>query len=88
MPAMATHWTLGGDANDPHVLAQFWAKALGYVAEPGYDDPDGASIIDPEGRVPRSGGFASLKGSRRRTGYTSTSARPVKDRRKWPSESD
>jgi len=26
--------------------------ALGYVAEPGYDDPDGASIIDPDGVGP------------------------------------
>jgi hypothetical protein len=46
---MATHWTLGGDAADPRRLAAFWASALGYVAEPGYDDPDGASIIDPDG---------------------------------------
>ena len=45
---MATHWTLGCDATDPHRLAEFWALALGYVAEPGYDDPDGASIIDPD----------------------------------------
>ena len=45
---MATHWTLGCDATDPHRLATFWALALGYVAEPGYDDPDGASIIDPD----------------------------------------
>lgn len=22
--------------------------ALGYVAEPGYDNPDGASIVDPD----------------------------------------
>ncbi|WP_127507926.1 VOC family protein [Actinoplanes solisilvae] len=49
---MATHWTLGGDASDPHRLAAFWAGALGYVAEPGYDEPDGASIIDPSGRGP------------------------------------
>lgn len=47
---MATHWTLGCDAGDPHGLAAFWALALGYVAEPGYDDPDGASIIDPDGK--------------------------------------
>jgi len=40
---MTTHWTLGCDAADPQALA------LGYVAEPGYDDPDGASIVDPEG---------------------------------------
>jgi predicted enzyme related to lactoylglutathione lyase len=46
---MAMHWTLGGDATDPQRLAAFWAAALGYVAEPGYDDPDGASIIDPDG---------------------------------------
>lgn len=44
---MATHWTLGCDAADPHRIAAFWASALGYVDEPGYDDPDGASIIDP-----------------------------------------
>lgn len=49
---MATYWTLGCDANDPHRLADFWANALGYVAEPGHDDPDAASIIDPEGKGP------------------------------------
>jgi hypothetical protein len=49
---MAMHWTLGCDAGDPHRLAAFWALALGYVDEPGYDDPDGASIIDPDGRGP------------------------------------
>ncbi|MCO8272804.1 VOC family protein [Actinoplanes sp. TRM 88003] len=52
---MATHWTLGGDAEDPHRLAAFWAAALGYIAEPGYDDPDGASLIDPDGRGPAVG---------------------------------
>jgi len=52
---MAIHWTLGCDAADPHRLAGFWALALGYVAEPGYDDPDGASIIDPDGRGPAIG---------------------------------
>ena len=47
---MATHWTLGCDAADPHRIATFWRQALGYVNEPGYDDPDGASILlDPEG---------------------------------------
>ncbi|MDT4984852.1 MAG: hypothetical protein QOF95_2342 [Pseudonocardiales bacterium] len=46
---MATHWTLGCDAADPHRIAAFWAIALGYVAEPGYNDPAGASIIDPDG---------------------------------------
>ena len=53
--AMATHWTLGCDANDPRRLADFWAEALGYVRAPGYEDPDGASIIDPEGRAPAIG---------------------------------
>jgi predicted enzyme related to lactoylglutathione lyase len=52
---MATHWTLGCDAADPHRLAEFWAMALGYVSEPGYDEPDGASIIDPDGRGPAIG---------------------------------
>jgi Glyoxalase-like domain len=28
---------------------------LGYIAEPGYDNPDGASIIDPAGRGPAIG---------------------------------
>lgn len=52
---MALHWTLGCDANDPHRLADFWAEALGYVTEPGYEDPDGASIVDPAGRGPAIG---------------------------------
>jgi hypothetical protein len=52
---MATHWTLGCDAADPQGIAAFWANALGYVAEPGYDDPDGASIIDPDGVGPAIG---------------------------------
>src|SRR6185295_11529660 len=29
--------------------------ALGYVPEPGYDDPDGASIVDPDGHGPAIG---------------------------------
>jgi hypothetical protein len=45
---MATNWTLGGDAAEPQRLAEFWAAALGYILEPGYDDPDGASIVDPD----------------------------------------
>lgn len=49
---MATHWTLGCDAADPQRIAQFWARALGYVAEPGYDSPSVASIIDPGGVGP------------------------------------
>jgi len=52
---MATHWTLGCDALDPHRLARFWALALGYVPEPGYDDRDGASIVDPDGVGPAIG---------------------------------
>ena len=52
---MATHWTLGCDAADPHAIAAFWSRALGYVAEPGYDDPGGASIVDPAGVGPAIG---------------------------------
>jgi hypothetical protein len=52
---MATHWTLGCDAADPRRLAGFWARALGYVPEPGYDSPDGASIVDPDGKGPAIG---------------------------------
>ncbi len=52
---MATHWNLGGDADDPHRPAAFWAQALRYFAEPGYDDPDGTSIIAPEGKAPAIG---------------------------------
>jgi hypothetical protein len=52
---MAMHWTLGCDAADPHRIAAFWAQALGYIPEPGYDEPDGASIIDPDGNGPAIG---------------------------------
>jgi hypothetical protein len=52
---MAVHWTIGGDAADPHRLAEFWALALGYVPEPGYDNPDGASLVDPDGVGPAVG---------------------------------
>ena len=52
---MATLWTLGCDAADPWRLARFWAQALGYVDEPGYDDPDGTSIVDPDGVGPAIG---------------------------------
>ena len=45
---MATHWTIGADAADPQRLAAFWALALGYVREPGFDGPENASIIDPD----------------------------------------
>lgn len=49
---MATKWTLGGDAVDPHRLAEFWAAALGYVPEPGFEQEDCASLIDPDGVGP------------------------------------
>ncbi|TDO50145.1 hypothetical protein EV643_105376 [Kribbella sp. VKM Ac-2527] len=52
---MGTHWTLGCDAADPQLLAAFWAQALGYVSEPGYEDDDGASIVDPDGVGPAIG---------------------------------
>lgn len=52
---MGASWTLGCDANDPQRLATFWAQALAYVAEPGFDAPDCASIIDPEGIGPAIG---------------------------------
>lgn len=52
---MATPWTLGCDAPDPRRLAHFWAIALGYIAEAGQDDPESASIIDPEGKGPAIG---------------------------------
>jgi hypothetical protein len=45
---MATHWTLGCDAADPPRIARFWALALGYELEPGFDEPDNASIVDPD----------------------------------------
>ncbi len=49
------HWTLGCDADDPQMIAEFWALALGYVKEPGFDEPDNASIIDPDGDRPAIG---------------------------------
>ncbi len=52
---MTTHWTIGADAADPHRLAAFWALALGYVDEPGYDSEDGASLVDPDGALPAIG---------------------------------
>ncbi|MFN8020007.1 MAG: VOC family protein [Acidimicrobiales bacterium] len=52
---MAVHWTLGCDASDPHLLAAFWAAALEYELEPGFDEPDSASIIDPRGVGPAIG---------------------------------
>ena len=52
---MSTHWSLGCDAQEPHRLAAFWALALGYVPELGYDEVDGASIVDPDGARPAIG---------------------------------
>ncbi|WP_446210393.1 VOC family protein [Micromonospora sp. IBSANI012] len=52
---MATFWTLGCDADDPQRIAAFWALALGYVKESGFDEPDNASIVDPDGRGPAIG---------------------------------
>src|SRR5215469_9296636 len=59
-----SHWTLGCDAADPHRAAAFWAAALGYLAEPGYDDPDGASIIDPDGAGPAIGSLRVPEGNK------------------------
>ena len=56
---MAAHWTLGCHAAEPQRLAAFWANALGYVMEPGFDEPDNASIIDPVG-VGRAIGFLQV----------------------------
>lgn len=52
---MTTAWTLGADAADPPRLARFWALALGYVVEEGFDEPDNTSIVDPEGLLPAIG---------------------------------
>ena len=49
---MATLWTLGCDADDPQRIAAFWALALGYVLEPGFEGPDNASLVDPDGVGP------------------------------------
>jgi hypothetical protein len=52
---MATKWTIGRDAADPASLARFWAAALGYVIEPGFDSPGNTSIIDPDDELPAIG---------------------------------
>ena len=52
---MAAYWTLVCDADDPARAADFWALALGYVPEPGFDKPDNASIVDPAGVGPTIG---------------------------------
>ena len=81
---MATLWTLGCDAADPLGIAAFWASALGYVAEPGYDDPDGASIVDPDGAGPAIGFLRVPEGKTPRTGCTSTSGWRASRRGTWP----
>src|SRR3989337_2219331 len=52
---MPTNWALGCDAAAPPRLAAFWALALGYGDEPGYDFEDGASLVDPDGVRPAIG---------------------------------
>src|SRR6266516_5421061 len=81
---MATGWTLGYDAADPHRLAAFWVQALGYIPEPGYDDPDGASIIDPDGKCPLSTSPGFRKARPPRTGCTLTSKWPERRRGTCP----
>jgi glyoxalase superfamily protein len=49
---VTTRWTLSGDAADPQRLAAFWKRALGYIDEEGYDFPDGAALVDPDGKLP------------------------------------
>ncbi|WP_172875878.1 VOC family protein [Micromonospora inositola] len=46
---------MGCDADDPQRIAAFWALALGYVKESGFDEPDNASIVDLDGRGPAIG---------------------------------
>ena len=46
---------LGCDATDPRRISAFWALALGYVDERGYDEVDGAYFIDPDGKGPAIG---------------------------------
>ena len=36
----------GVPLDDPQRLAGFWALALGYVKESGFDEPDNASIVN------------------------------------------
>jgi hypothetical protein len=56
---MATHWTLGGQALDPQRQAAFWAAALGYVLEEGFEGPDVSSIVDPDDVGPAIGWLRS-----------------------------
>jgi Glyoxalase-like domain len=52
---MAIHWSLGCDTAEPQRQAEFWARALSYPQEPGFEDPGNASIIDREGKGPAIG---------------------------------
>ncbi|TDD42990.1 VOC family protein [Kribbella antibiotica] len=52
---MATKWTIGADAAEPQKLSRFWAAALDYVIEPGFDEPDASGIIDPDDVLPAIG---------------------------------
>lgn len=49
---MTTHWTLSGDAADPQLVGAFWKRALGYIDEEGYDNADGAALVDPNSKLP------------------------------------
>lgn len=60
---MAEHWSLVCDAVDPQRIARFWALALGYVPEPGFDVPGNASIVDPDGTGPTIG-FVKVPGGK------------------------
>jgi 2-polyprenyl-6-methoxyphenol hydroxylase-like FAD-dependent oxidoreductase len=53
--AGATQYAYFRGLPDPRRIAAFWALALGYVDEPGYDEVDGVSIIDPDGKGPAIG---------------------------------
>lgn len=80
---MAAHWTLGCDAADPQRLATFWALALGYAKEAGFDDPDAASIVDPDDRGPAIGFLRVPEGKIGKTACTWTSASPAGPRGTW-----
>jgi len=43
-------------------------RSLGYVREPGYDDPDGAFTIDPEGKAPAIGWLRVPEGKSAKNG--------------------
>lgn len=47
--SIAIDWTVAFDDGHPKRLATFWALALGYIDEEGYDVQDGASLYGPGG---------------------------------------